>query len=144
MKTHIFVIASLILASLSTSGQEWIGKQFTLDTMVNMQCTHHPKNINLLKSRIQDNSFYFVEQQSYQYKDNGYQAIIHKLTLDNYEQTEIMLPLPESLKKPEHNIRNLWINDFCFDGDDLLVTMETRRSPLEARSIEEMTRRYFL
>lgn len=124
MKTHIFVIASLILASLSASGQEWIGKQFTLDTMVNMQCTHHPKNINLLKSRIQDNSFYFVEQQSYQYKDNGYQAIIHKLTLDNYEQTEIMLPLPESLKKPEHNIRNLWINDFCFDGDDLLVTTQ--------------------
>ena len=35
-----------------------------------------------------------------------------------------MLPLPESLKKPEHNIRNLWIYDFCFDGDYLLVTTQ--------------------
>lgn len=124
MKTRIFVIASLILASLGATGQEWIGKQFKLDTMVNMQCTHQPKNLNLLKSRIQDNAFYFVEQQGYQYKENGYQAVIHKLSLDNYKQTEIMLPLPECLKKSEHNIRNLWIYDFCFDGDYLLVTTQ--------------------
>ena len=124
MKTHIIVIASLILASLGATGQEWIGKQFTLDTMVNLQCSHHPKNLNLLKSRIQDNAFYFVEQQSFQYKDNSYHAVIYKLSLDNYEQTEIMLPIPESLKKPEHNIRNLWIYDFCFDGDYLLVTTQ--------------------
>lgn len=124
MKTRIIVIASLILASLGATGQEWIGKQFILDTVVNMHCTHHPKNLNLLKSRIQDNAFYFVEQQGYQYKDNGYQAVIYKLSLDNYEQTEIMLPLPESLRKPEHNIRNLWIYDFCFDGDNLLVTTQ--------------------
>ena len=52
MKTRIIVIASLILASLGATGQEWIGKQFTLDTMVNLQCTHQPKNLNLLKSRI--------------------------------------------------------------------------------------------
>ena len=124
MKTRIIVITSLILASLGATGQEWIGKQFTLDTMVNLQCLHQPKNLNLLKSRIQDNAFYFVEQQGYQYKENGYQAVIHKLSLDNYEQTEIMLPLPECLKKPEHNIRNLWIYDFCFDGDYLLVTTQ--------------------
>ena len=124
MKTRIIVIASLILASLGATGQEWIGKRFTLDTMVNMQYTHRPRNLNLLKSRVQDNAFYFVEQQSYQYKDNGYQAVIYKLSLDNYEQTEIMLPVPESLKKPEHNIRNLWIYDFCFDGEYLLVTTQ--------------------
>ena len=124
MKTRIFVIVSLILASLGATGQEWIGEQFTLDSIVDMQCTHQPKNLNLLKSRIQNNAFFFVEQQGYQYKENGYQAVIHKLSLDNYEQTEIMLPLPESLKKPEHNIRNLWIYDFCFDGDYLLVTTQ--------------------
>ena len=124
MKTRIIVITSLILASLGATGQEWIGKQFTLDTLVNLQSTHQPKNLNQLKSRIQDNAFYFVEQQGYQYKENGYKAVIHKLSLDNYEQTEIMLPLPECLKKPEHNIRNLWIYDFCFDGDNLLVTTQ--------------------
>lgn len=124
MRTRIIVIASLVLASLGATGQEWIGKRFTLDTMVNMQYTHQPKNINLLKSRIQDNAFYFVEQQGYQYKENDYQAVIYKLSLDNYEQTEITLPVPENLKKPEHNIRNLWIYDFCFDGEYLLVTTQ--------------------
>ena len=124
MKTHIIVIASLMLASLGATGQEWIGNRFSLDTMVNMQCTHLPKNLNLLKSRIQDNAFYFVEQQGYQYKDNGYQAVIYKLSLDNYEQTEIMLPVPESLKKSELNIRDLWIYDFCFDEEYLLVTTQ--------------------
>lgn len=124
MKTRIIVIASMILVSLGATGQEWIGNQFKLDTMVNLQCTHQPKNLNLLKSRIQDNAFYFVEQQSYQYRENGYQAVIHKLSLDNYEQTEITLPVPENLRKPEHNIRNLWIYDFCFEGDYLLVTTQ--------------------
>jgi hypothetical protein len=124
MKTRIIVLLSMLLVSLSAIGQEWIGKQFTLDTIVNTQCLHQPKNLNLLKSRIQGNAFYFVEQQGYQYKENGYNAVIHKLSLDNYEQTEIMLPIPESLKKPEHNIRNLWIYDFCFDGDYLLVTTQ--------------------
>ena len=124
MKTRIIVIASMILVSLGATGQEWIGNQFKLDTMVNLQCMHQPKNLNLLKSRIQDNAFYFVEQQSYQYKENGHQAVIHKLSLDNYEQTEITLPVPENLRKPEHNIRNLWIYDFCFEGDYLLVTTQ--------------------
>ncbi len=124
MKTRIIAIASLILATLGATGQEWIGKQFMLDTLVNMQCNQQPRNLNLLKSRMQDNAFYFVEQQGFQYKENGYQAVIHKLPMDNYEQTEIMLPLPESLRKPEHNIRNLWIYDFCFDGEYLLVTTQ--------------------
>lgn len=125
MKTRVIIaFASVILVSLVATGQEWIGKQFKLDTMVNMQCKHQPKNLNLLKSRIQDNSFYFVEQQSYQYKENGHQAVIYKLSLENYEQAEIMLPVPESLRKPEHNIRNLWIYDFCFEGEYLLVTTQ--------------------
>ena len=124
MKTRIIALFGMLLVSLSATGQEWIGKQFTMDTIVNTKCLHQPKNLNLLKSRIQGNAFYFVEQQSYQYKENGYNAVIHKLSLDNYEQTEIMLPLPESLRKPEHNIRNLWIYDFCFDGEYLLVTTQ--------------------
>ena len=124
MKTRIIVVVSIILVSFGATGQEWIGKQFELDTIVNMQSIHQPKNLNLLKSRIQDNSFYFVEQQGYQYKENGYQAVIHKLSLDNYEQAEIMLPIPECLRKPEHTIRNLWIYDFWFEGEYLLVTTQ--------------------
>ena len=124
MKTRIITLLSILWVSCSVTGQEWIGKQFTLDTMVNLQCVHQPKNLNLLKSRIQDNAFYFVEQQGYQYKDNDYQAVIHKLSLDNYDQTEIILPLPVKLRKPEHQIRNLWIYDFCFEGVYLLVTTQ--------------------
>ena len=124
MKTRIITLLSILWVSCSVTGQEWIGKQFTLDTMVNLQCVHQPKNLNLLKSRIQDNGFYFVEQQGYQYKDNDYQAVIHKLSLDNYDQTEIILPLPVKLRKPEHQIRNLWIYDFCFEGVYLLVTTQ--------------------
>ena len=52
----------------------------------------------------------------------------------------------DMLSYSEENVKKLHDyerNGFVL-GDDLLVTMETRRSPLEARSIEEMTRRYFL
>ena len=124
MKTRIFILLGLLWVSCSLTGQEWIGRQFALDTVVDLQCPHLPKNTNLLKSRIQDNAFYFVEQQGYQYKDNDYQAVIHKLSLDNYDQSEIILPLPGKLRKPEHHIRGLWIYDFCFDGDYLLVTTQ--------------------
>ena len=124
MKTRIITLLSLLWVSCGLTGQEWIGRQFTLDTVVSLQCSHLPRNTNLLKSRIQDNAFYFVEQQGYQYKENDYQAVIHKLSLDNYDQTEITLPLPGKLRKSEHRIRNLWIYDFCFDGDYLLVTTQ--------------------
>ena len=124
MKTRIIILCSFLWVSCSVTGQEWIGRQFMLDTIVDLQCAHQPKNLNLLKSRVQNNAFYFVEQQGYQYKDNDYQAVIHKLSLDNYDQTEIILPLPGRLRKSEFNVRNLWIYDFCFDGDYLLVTTQ--------------------
>ena len=53
MKTRIIVFVSMALAYLAATGQEWIGKQFALDTIVSMHCNHSPKNLNLLKSRIQ-------------------------------------------------------------------------------------------
>lgn len=124
MKSRIIILASLLLTTVCANGQEWIGHRFTLDTIVRMQWTKEPANLNLIKCDIQDNTFYFVEQQSFQQKENDYHAVIHALRLDDYEQTEILLPLPQGARNKEHYARSLWIYDFCFDGDYLLVTTQ--------------------
>lgn len=123
-KSRILILASILLATICANGQEWIGHRFTLDTIVRIQCTKEPENLNLVKCDIQDNTFYFVEQQSFQQKENDFHAVIHALRLDNYEQTEILLPLPQGARNKEHYARSLWIYDFCFDGDYLLVTTQ--------------------
>lgn len=124
MKTRIFIIVSVALLSLKASGQEWIGNQFTLDTIVVFQSGHTPQNLNLILCRMVDNTFYFVEQQGFQNKDNGYRAVMHTLSTEDYEQTDIMLPLPDNVQSKDRNARNLWIYDFCFDGDHLLLTTQ--------------------
>lgn len=124
MKTRIIILAGILLTGLHAAGQDWIGQRFSLDTIVGVQYTHEPKNLNLVKCNLQDNTFYFVEQQGFQQKDNDYQAVIHAIRLDNYEQTEILLPLPPGVHHREHYAKSLWIYDFSFDGDFLLVTTQ--------------------
>lgn len=124
MKTRIIIIVGALLATLNLAGQEWIGSQFTLDTIMVMQGVHTPENPHLIKCKMLDDTFYFVEQQSFQDKSNGHQAVIHALSTDNYEQTEILLPLPENVRNKERYARSLWINDFSLNGDYLLVTTQ--------------------
>lgn len=112
------------MAGISANGQEWIGSRFTLDTIVRMQYENAPAYLNHVKCDLQNNTFYFVEQQAFQQKENGFQAVIHALRLDDYEQTEILLPLPGNPRNKERYAQSLWIYDFCFDGDDLLVTTQ--------------------
>ena len=123
MKTRIFIV-SVMLASLSVSGQEWIGTQFTLDTIVELQSTQMPEELNQLQCRMYGNTFYFVEQQGFQHKENDHQAVIHALSTDDYEQTEIVLPLPDGARNKEHYARSLWIYDFWLDGDRILLTTQ--------------------
>ena len=124
MKTRIVIIVSVCLSFLRAAGQEWVGNLFTLDTIVELRSAHVLENLNLIKCKMQGNTFYFVEQQGFQSKENGYQAVIHSLSTDNYEQTEIVLPLPENVRNKERYARSLWIYDFSFDGDYLLVTTQ--------------------
>ena len=124
MKTRIIIIVSVCLSFLRATGQEWVGNLFTLDTVVEVKGTNVPQSPNLIKCNMQEGTFYYVEQQGFQSKENGYQAVIHALSTDDYEQTEIVLPLPENIRNKERYARNLWIYDFCFDGDYLLVTTQ--------------------
>jgi len=124
MKSRIILFAGILLANLCTNGQEWIGHRFTLDTIVRMQCRNVPKYLNHIKCDLQDNTFYFVEQESFQQKENDFHAVIYALRLDDYEQTEILLPMPQSARNKERYAQSLWIYDFCFDGDYLLVTTQ--------------------
>ena len=124
MKTRIVIVISVCLSFLKATGQEWVGNLFRLDTIVEVKGACVPTSLNLIKCKMQEGTFCFVEQQGYQSKENGYQAVIHTLSTDNYEQTEIMLPLPENVRNKERYARNLWIYDFCFDGDYLLVTTQ--------------------
>ena len=89
MKTRIMIFVSAVLATLSSSGQECIGQQFTLDTIVVIQGEHMPGNPYPVKCKMQGDTFYFVEQKGFQDKENGYQAVIHALATDDYEQMEI-------------------------------------------------------
>ena len=113
-----------MLATLRCGGQEWIGNRFTLDTIVDLHGAHLPENNNLIKCKMQGDTFFFFEQQGYRHKDNGYQAVIHTLSVDNYDQTEIMLPLPECGPNKERYANSLWIFDVCFEDDYLLVTTQ--------------------
>jgi hypothetical protein len=124
MKTRIIILVSAVLTSLGVCGQDWIGNHFTLDTIVEFQGAHAPGNLNLIQCRMFDGTFYFVEQQGFQYKENGHQAVIHTLSTDNYEQSEIVLPLPESDRNKERYAHSLWIYDFSFDGDHILLTTQ--------------------
>ena len=124
MKTRIIILAIAVLLSLNTSGQDWIGNHFTLDTIVEFQGTHTPGDLNLIQCRMFDGTFYFVEQQGFQYKENGHQAVVHTLSTDNYEQSEIVLPMPESNRNKERYAHSLWIYDFSLDGDYILLTTQ--------------------
>ena len=124
MKTRIIILVSVMLTSLSVCGQEWIGSQFTLDTIVEFQGVHTPENLNLIQCRMADGTFYFVEQQGFQNMGNGYQAVVHTLSMDHYEQSEIILPLPEGARNKERYARSLWIYDFCLEGDYILLTTQ--------------------
>ena len=124
MKTRIIIFVSAVLATLNSTGQGCIGQQFTLDTIVAIQSSFLPENPRPIKCKMQGNTFYFVEQQGFQDKKNGYQAIIHALATDDYEQTEIILPLPDNGRNKERYARELWIYDFSFDDDYLLVTTQ--------------------
>jgi len=124
MKTRIILVAAAMLVALSVHGQEWIGSQFTLDTIVGFLGENMPENLNLVQCRMVDETFYFMEQQGFQHKENGHQAVIHAISTDNYEQTEIVLPLPESNRNKERYARGLWIYDFSLDGDHILLTTQ--------------------
>lgn len=124
MKTRVIILFGVLLGALSCNGQEWIGNRFSLDTIVNLRGAHYPENTNLIKCTMHHNSFCFVEQQGFQYKESGYQAVIHTLSIDNYDQTEIILPLPECVHNKDRYAKSLWIYDFSFDGDYLLVTTQ--------------------
>ena len=124
MKTPVTIMIGALLVSLSATAQQWVGNLFALDTIVEFQGKHMPKNPNLIKCRMEENTFYFIEQQGFQDKDNHYQAVIHAFSTDDYGQAEIVLPLPDNKRNKELQARNLWIYDFSFDGDYLLLTTQ--------------------
>ena len=124
MKTRIVFIVSIVLLSLKVSGQEWIGNRFTLDTLVEFHGVRTPDNFNHVQCRLVNETFYFVEQQGFQYKENGHQAVIHTLSTNDYGQAEIVLPLPENGHNKERYARGLWIYDFSIDGDYILLTTQ--------------------
>lgn len=124
MKTLIIIICSVLLATLQCDGQEWIGNRFHLDTIVDLQSAPFAEDLNLIKCIMQGDTFFFFEQQGFQHKENGHQAVIHTLRTDNYAQTEIKLPIPEGKQNKERYANSLWIYDICFEGDYLLVTTQ--------------------
>ena len=124
MKTRIIALIAAVLSSLNVTAQNWVGNLFELDTIIRFKGTHKPKNLNLVKCRMENRTFYFVEQQGFQYGENNYNAVIHALSTDDYEETEIVLPLPENGRNKERYARSLWIYDFSFDGDYLLLTTQ--------------------
>ncbi len=124
MKTRIIIVLSALWTSFSATAQEWVGKLFSLDTIVEFKSEFKLKNPNMVKCRMDGSTFYFVEQQGFQVKENHYQAVIHTLSTDDYEQHEITLPLPEDRHNKERHAQNLWIYDFCLNGDYLLLTTQ--------------------
>ena len=124
MKARVTFIVSVVLLCLKVSGQDWIGDQFTLDTIVPFHGVRTPENLNLIQCRMIDGTFYFVERQGFQNKENGYQAVVHTFSTKNYEQSEIELPMPGKNRDKERKALSLWIYDFDIEGDYILLTTQ--------------------
>ena len=124
MKARVTFIVSVVLLCLKVSGQDWIGDQFTLDTIVPFHGVRTPENLNLIQCRMIDGTFYFVERQGFQNKENGYQAVVHTFSTENYEQSEIELPMPGKSRDKERKALSLWIYDFDIEGDYILLTTQ--------------------
>lgn len=124
MKTRVIAIAGVLMTFLSCFAQEWIGSRFSLDTIIVFRSESMPQNTNQIKYGITGNKFFFVEQQGFRQKGNSYYAVIHTLSMDDYEQADIFLPLPGNNRNNERYARGLWIFDVCFEGDRVLLTTQ--------------------
>lgn len=123
MKRKIIIVAFVMLPTLILSAQPWIGARFKLDTIVEFKSGYYPQNLNLVKTKVYDSTFYFVEQLAHS-GDKSYSVIIHGISLSDYLQKEIEIKIPYETKKHEKRSRDLWIYDFDFSGEYLLITTQ--------------------
>lgn len=114
----------IFLAVGLANGQEWIGKRYILDTIVPIRFGTAPMSMDMTKCIIHNDRFYFIEQQSFQNKGNSQNAVIYSISLKDFSQSEIQVPNPYSGRKVSGKQTELWIYDFCFSGEYLLVTTQ--------------------
>lgn len=129
MKSRVFSVVMMVLSFVAAPCQEWIGNAFSLDTIVPLAAVNMPRNMNLVKCRIVDSCFYFVEQQGFQY-DRGKDrfAVIYAISLKDHVQREIVVPAPQKNGSARGSKRisdgDLWIYDFDFYENLLIVTTQ--------------------
>lgn len=124
MKTRIIIIVVMVFLALHLPAQPWIGNQFRLDTVVGLSVDVKLMNIDLIKTKVIDSTFYFVEQLAFQNKENNHNAIIYGISLADYAQEVLSLPFPMAGQDKEKAARNLWIYDFDISGDYMLITTQ--------------------
>ncbi len=108
----------------SCFGQEWMGSQFALDTVVEMKGNYDGYNVNKLVCCICDGVFYFTEMQAFQHSQNGHVATIHALSLKDYAQSELTFSLPQSFPKKYEVENSFWVYDFRIYEDRAVISVQ--------------------
>jgi len=126
MRIRIIVIGIIAWMSAANTiqSQTWIGEVFELDTSVVLSYSSLPSDLSHLQYCIHDNIIYFTEQKAFQHAGNDYAAHIYAFSLTDLISFEFDLPLPPSLRKKEWMICNYWINDFSFNGDQCVISVQ--------------------
>lgn len=125
MRPRDILTAAALLLTNMLYAQEWIGNLWTLDTSIVLDAGSQGLDFSHLKYSICQGSFYYAEADAYQKSGKTFSATIHALSLSDYSQSSLTLPLPEELSKSSI-VQQFWINDLDFQNNRAAVSVQDR------------------
>lgn len=123
MKPRVILTAAVLLLACYLQAQDWIGSIWTLDTSITLKPELQDLDFSHIKHKVCQGEFYYVESTAFQKSGKAFTASIQRLSLYDYNQTTVSLPLPEELKK-NSIVQSFWINDFDFQGDQAAISVQ--------------------
>lgn len=124
-KSLILILLSVAtIGGFSSFGQCWIGGQFNLDTSIVLSPSNLDLSMSNLRYCICDGVFYYTDIKGFQGRDKGCPASIYSVSLYDYSQSEISLPLPTGLSKKDFPFNTFWINDFDIRDKHVAISVQ--------------------
>lgn len=125
MKPRVILTAAVLLLAYYLQAQDWIGNIWALDTSIALNPELQDLDFTHIKSKVCQGEFYYVESNSFQKSGKAFCASIHSLSLYNYNQTTVTLPLPEELRKTSI-VQGFWINDLDFRDGQAAISVQDK------------------
>lgn len=130
-----FLVSCLITMQFCL-GQEWVGSQFTLDTSIVLQAQGTDIELAKLTYSVNEGLFYYADMKTFQNSSNSSHAVIHTVSMYDYSQRDILLPMPTKKDLKERQLFTFWLNDFHFNGE--YAALSTQNHILIYKKIDDM------